>query len=116
MILADILQLWNSAWPAGMIMLGLGSAFAVVLLVASEKLKVYVDPKIEQVHEVLPHLGIGGPALPGGDETHMRRRTETGSKGGVDVPFESDDGRNEDQKTWQELKRAGHAAQHDPCE
>ena len=46
MILAGIIELWNSAWPAGLTMLGLGTGFAVVLLVASEKLKVQVDPKI----------------------------------------------------------------------
>jgi len=40
-------------------MLGIGSGFAVVLLVAHEKLKVEVDPKIEQIHEALPHLDCG---------------------------------------------------------
>ena len=59
MILADIYQLWNSAWPAGVTMLGLGSCFAVILLIASEKLKVTVDPKVEQIHESLPHLDCG---------------------------------------------------------
>ena len=34
-------------------MLGLGSGFAVVLLIASIKLKVEIDPKIEQIHEAL---------------------------------------------------------------
>ena len=41
MILASVAELINSAWPAGVMMLGLGSLFALVLLVASEKLKVY---------------------------------------------------------------------------
>jgi len=59
MILAGVLDLWNSAWPAGATMLGLGSGFAVVLLVASVKLKVEVDPKIEQIHEALPKLDCG---------------------------------------------------------
>jgi len=59
MVLADIYQLWNSAWPAGLTMLGLGSGFAVVLLIASEKLKVKVDPKVEQVREALPNLDCG---------------------------------------------------------
>ncbi|UCE48765.1 MAG: RnfABCDGE type electron transport complex subunit B [Phycisphaerales bacterium] len=54
-----MLQLWNSAWPAGLTMVGLGAGFALVLLIASEKLKVQVDPKIEQIHEVLPHLDCG---------------------------------------------------------
>ena len=59
MILAGMLQFWNSAWPAGLTMLGLGSGFAIVLLIASEKLKVEVDPKVEQIREVLPHLDCG---------------------------------------------------------
>jgi len=59
MILVEILQFWSSAWPAGLTMLGLGSGFAIVLLIANEKLKVEVDPKVEQIHEVLPHLDCG---------------------------------------------------------
>ena len=65
MILADIYQLWNSAWPAGVTMLALGSSFAVALLIASEKLKVKVDPKIEQIHEALPHLDCGACGFAG---------------------------------------------------
>jgi len=42
-----------------MTMLGLGTGFAVVLLIASRKLKVEVDPKIEQIHEALPNLDCG---------------------------------------------------------
>jgi len=59
MILAAMLEFWSSAWPAGLTMLGLGSGFAIVLLIASEKLKVQVDPKAEQIREVLPHLDCG---------------------------------------------------------
>ncbi|MBN2136723.1 MAG: RnfABCDGE type electron transport complex subunit B [Sedimentisphaerales bacterium] len=59
MILAGILDLLSGAWPAGVIMLGLGTGFAIVLLIASEKLKVEVDPKIEQIHEALPGLDCG---------------------------------------------------------
>lgn len=59
MLLADIFELWNSSWPAGVTMLGLGCGFALVLLIASEKLKVKVDPKIEQIHEALPNLDCG---------------------------------------------------------
>jgi electron transport complex protein RnfB len=59
MILADIVQLWNSSWPAAVIVLGVGLLFAVVLLIASEKLKVKMDPKIEQVYKVLPHIDCG---------------------------------------------------------
>ena len=65
MILADIIQLWNSAWPAGITMLTLGSAFAIVLLIASEKLKVEVDPKIEQIHEALPQIDCGACGFAG---------------------------------------------------
>jgi len=65
MILTDIYQLWNSAWPAGVTMLALGSSFAVALLIASEKLKVKIDPKIEQIHEALPHLDCGACGFAG---------------------------------------------------
>jgi len=65
MVLADIYQLWNSAWPAGLTMVGLGSGFAVVLLFASEKLKVEVDPKIEQIHDALPKLDCGACGFAG---------------------------------------------------
>jgi len=59
------LELWNSAWPAGVTMLGLGSGFALVLLIASVKLKVEVDPKIEQIHEALPNLDCGACGFAG---------------------------------------------------
>jgi len=65
MILADITSLWNSAWPAGLTMLGLGSGFAVVLLIASQKLKVEVDPQVEQIHKVLPNLDCGACGFAG---------------------------------------------------
>ena len=65
MILADILNLWESAWPAGVTMLGLGSGFAIVLLIASKKLAVEVDPKIEQIHEALPNLDCGACGFAG---------------------------------------------------
>jgi len=41
------------------LMLGLGGLFAVVLLVASTKLKVETDPKIDQVYAVLPKIDCG---------------------------------------------------------
>ena len=50
---------------AGVTMVGLGSGFALVLLIASEKLKVEVDPKIEQIHEVLPNLDCGACGFAG---------------------------------------------------
>jgi len=46
-------------------MLGLGTGFAVVLLIASEKLKVEVDPKIEQIHEALPQIDCGACGFAG---------------------------------------------------
>ncbi len=61
----NYLELWNSAWPAGLIMLGLGSGFAVVLLIASEKLKVKVDPKIEQIYQALPKIDCGACGFAG---------------------------------------------------
>jgi len=65
MILAGIFELWNSAWPAGLTMLGLGGAFAVVLLIASEKLKVEVDPKLEQIRDALPGIDCGACGFAG---------------------------------------------------
>ncbi|MHC4324608.1 MAG: RnfABCDGE type electron transport complex subunit B [Planctomycetota bacterium] len=65
MILAGVFELWNSAWPAGLTMLGLGSGFALVLLIASVKLKVEVDPKVEQIHEALPNLDCGACGFAG---------------------------------------------------
>jgi len=64
MILAQTSGLWNII-AAGLTMLGLGGAFAVVLLIASEKLKVTVDPKIEQIHQALPNLDCGACGFPG---------------------------------------------------
>jgi len=74
-------------------MLGLGSGFALVLLIASVKLKVEVDPKVDQIHQALPNLDCGacgfagcrqyakavlenaellGQCAPGGPETSAR--------------------------------------------
>ncbi len=64
MIFAQTFGLWNIL-AAGLVMLGLGGAFAVVLLIASEKLKVTVDPKIEQIHEALPNLDCGACGFAG---------------------------------------------------
>ncbi len=46
-------------------MLGLGSGFALVLLIASVKLKVEVDPKVEQIHKALPNLDCGACGFAG---------------------------------------------------
>jgi len=65
MSIQSLLSLWSSAWPAGLTMLGLGTGFAVVLLIASEKLKVEVDPKLEQIHQALPNLDCGACGFAG---------------------------------------------------
>lgn len=61
MILADI----NNVLLAGLTLVALGTGFAVVLLIASIKLKVTVDPKIEAVHEALPNIDCGACGFPG---------------------------------------------------
>ena len=65
MIIADIAELWQSAWPASVTMLSLGTLFAIVLLIASIKLKVVVDEKITQVHESLPNVDCGACGFAG---------------------------------------------------
>jgi RnfABCDGE-type electron transport complex B subunit len=64
-MLAGTLELWNSAWPAGVTVLVLGFGFAFALLIASIKLKVKVDPKIEQIHQILPHVECGACGFAG---------------------------------------------------
>ena len=46
-------------------MLVLGTGFAIILLIASIKLRVIVDPKIEQIHEVLPNIDCGACGFAG---------------------------------------------------
>lgn len=46
-------------------MLALGTGFAIVLLIASIKLKVIIDPKIEQVHQALPGVDCGACGFAG---------------------------------------------------
>lgn len=62
---ADILKLLQQVWPAGIILLGLGMSFAIVLLIASKRLKVQFDQRIEQVHLALPNLDCGGCGFAG---------------------------------------------------
>jgi len=61
----NYLELWNSAWPAGATMVVVGSGFALILLIASKKLKVEIDPKIEQIHEALPKVDCGACGFAG---------------------------------------------------
>lgn len=46
-------------------LLGLASSLAVVLALANAKLKVFEDPRIDQVHEMLPNSNCGACGLPG---------------------------------------------------
>ncbi len=69
MILAELTNtfynFFNSPVGAGATMLALGIVFAVILLIASEKLKVQEDPKVQQVHDVLPNLDCGACGFAG---------------------------------------------------
>ncbi len=55
----------NEAWPAAVLALGLASVFALILLVASIKLKVEIDPKVEEVHKALPNIDCGACGFAG---------------------------------------------------
>jgi Na+-translocating ferredoxin:NAD+ oxidoreductase subunit B len=55
----DLIKLWNGSWPAAVTMLVLGFGFAIILLVASEKLKVVQDERIEKVAAALPNANCG---------------------------------------------------------
>lgn len=59
---SDLLQ---QALPAGLTLLGLGIIFSIVLLVASIKLKVKEDPKVEQVYSILPGIDCGACGFAG---------------------------------------------------
>jgi electron transport complex protein RnfB len=80
MLLAEISEVWNII-AAGATMLGLGGAFAIVLLIASERLKVVVDPKIEQIHKALPNLDCGACGFPGCGQYAKALSTDPGLLG-----------------------------------
>jgi len=61
MILASI----QNIILAGLTLVALGTGFAIVLLIASIKLKVVIDPKIEAIHEALPKVDCGACGFPG---------------------------------------------------
>jgi len=65
MIFAPVVGMANGIVLAGLIMLGLSLTFAIILLVASEKFKVPVDPRGTQVYDILPHLDCGACGYPG---------------------------------------------------
>lgn len=52
-------------WLSALLLTGLGVVFAVVLLAASIKLKVQEDPKVEQIHAVLPRVDCGACGFAG---------------------------------------------------
>ncbi|MHC4524630.1 MAG: (Fe-S)-binding protein [Planctomycetota bacterium] len=62
---ASMTEMIQNAWPAALLALGLGSLFALILLIASIKLKVVVDPKIEAVHAALPNIDCGACGFAG---------------------------------------------------
>jgi RnfABCDGE-type electron transport complex B subunit len=65
MILASAMDMVNNAWPAALLALGLGFVFALILLIASIKLRVVVDPKIDEVHKALPNIDCGACGFAG---------------------------------------------------
>lgn len=52
-------------WPAALLAVGLASLFALILLIASIKLHVQVDSKVEQVHKALPGIDCGACGFAG---------------------------------------------------
>jgi electron transport complex protein RnfB len=65
MTLANISELWSAAWPAGLTMLVLGFGFALALLIASIKLRVKTDPRVEMVFKALPNINCGACGFSG---------------------------------------------------
>ncbi len=65
MIVANITELWSVAWPAGVTMLVLGLGFAIALLIASVKLKVETDPRVDEIFRALPNLNCGACGFSG---------------------------------------------------
>lgn len=55
----SLYDLFNSPVGAGLTMLALGTVFAIILLIASHKFRVQVDPKIEAIHNALPCIDCG---------------------------------------------------------
>ena len=47
------------------ILVGLGLVFATFIAIAYKKLKVYEDPRIDKVDEMLPHANCGACGQPG---------------------------------------------------
>jgi Na+-translocating ferredoxin:NAD+ oxidoreductase RNF subunit RnfB len=58
-------ELIQNAVPAALLALGLASLFALILLVASIKLRVQVDPKVQEVQNALPGIDCGACGFAG---------------------------------------------------
>jgi RnfABCDGE-type electron transport complex B subunit len=63
--LASMMEIIKTVWPAATLMLGLGVGFAIVLLIASIKLQVVEDPKVQDIYAVLPKIDCGSCGLAG---------------------------------------------------
>jgi electron transport complex protein RnfB len=61
----NLVELWNIAWPAGVTTLIIGLGFAIALLIASIKLKVKTDPRVDAIYEVLPNINCGACGFSG---------------------------------------------------
>lgn len=57
--------MWGEIIIAVAILTGLGLLFAIILAVAYKKLRVYEDPRIDQVEEMLPGSNCGACGQPG---------------------------------------------------
>ena len=57
--------MWGEIIIAVSILTGLGLLFAIILAVAYKKLRVYEDPRIDQVEEMLPGSNCGACGQPG---------------------------------------------------
>jgi Na+-translocating ferredoxin:NAD+ oxidoreductase RNF subunit RnfB len=57
--------MWNEVFIALAILTGLGLLFATILAVSYKKLKVYEDPRIDKVEEMLPGNNCGACSMPG---------------------------------------------------
>ena len=64
-LLASAMDLLQTSWPAAALMLGLGTGFAIVLLIASIKLTVQEDPKVLEIHAALPKIDCGACGFAG---------------------------------------------------
>ena len=57
--------MWGEVAISIVILTGLGLLFATVIAVAYKKLRVWEDPRIEQVEEMLPGANCGACGQPG---------------------------------------------------